>query len=364
MRILIAPDAFKGSLSSAQAAAAMAAGIRNVMPTADIEMLPLADGGEGTLDVLAPYVTHEKNIITNEKYLIYKNNIGENVEILESARFIGLTQPQMQALDIYRRGSGALGECIRQALNTGIRRFVIALGGSATSDAGLGLLTSLGLHAMNDSGGEVTSDLQGLFSVNALDISDMDTRLADSHLTVLCDVNSPLCGGRGAAFTYGPQKGLPATDVGAVDRAMERFARLAETAFGCAVKNKPGSGAAGGLGFALALLGGELVSGADYVIEHAGLAAKIAGCDWVITGEGRSDAQTLTGKLPSKVAKLARASGVRVALISGDVADMPMLANAFDTVIAARPQNMSVEMAMDQATLLLHQAACIWAEAT
>ena len=359
MRFLIAPDAFKGTLTAAQAAEAIAAGIHHIIPTAEIETLPLADGGEGTLDVLISHVSHEDIAISIEQYVIYTDNDGVVVALIESARHLGLTRPDMQALDVFGRGSGALGDCIRERLDAGIRRFVIGLGGSATNDAGLGLLAALGLRAFDGQGRMVSPDLRGLLSTRSIDISGMDARFADCCFTVLCDVDAPLCGASGATVTFGPQKGLSADDLEPVDQAMERFAHLAETAFGHSVNKLPGSGAAGGLGFAFALLGGALVSGADYVIEKAGLAERLKGVDWVVTGEGRSDAQTLAGKLPVKVATLARAAGVRMALISGSVdrTTMPELEKRFDRIISAQPDGIPDDPALKQAKSLLVDAA-------
>lgn len=361
MRFLIAPDAFKGTLKAAQAAEAMAAGIRHIIPSAEIESLPLADGGEGTMDVLISHLSHEHNYITNDEYVIYNDDYGENIALIESARHLGLTRPDMQALDALGRSSRALGNCIRHALDAGIRRFVIGLGGSATNDSGLGMLVSLGLCALDNLGRTVTPNLCGLLQVHALDVSGMDPRLGDCHYTILCDVDAPLYGTKGATCTFGPQKGLPATDIESIDLAMERFAGLAEKAFGRSVSKSPGSGAAGGLGFALALLGGDLVSGADYVIEKAGLIDKLYGADWVITGEGKSDMQTLAGKLPLKVAGLARAHGLRVALISGDIMDEAALRGHFDDIVSARPAHMSAAEAMDRAEVLLREAVVAWA---
>jgi glycerate kinase len=358
MRVLIAPDAFKGSLSAAQAAGAMAAGIRDAMPDAEIEMLPLADGGEGTADVLLSYLLHEENIVSNDKYIVYRGDDGNDVALIESARCLGLMLPAMRARDVWRRGSGALGDGIRHALDAGIRRFVIALGGSATNDAGLGLLAALGLHAFDEQGREVSPDLQGLLSVRSLDIAALDSRLADSRLTVLSDVDSPLCGPMGATFTFGPQKGLAADRLEEVDRAMSGYAELTDATFGNPVADVPGDGAAGGLGFALRLLGGRVVSGADYVIGKTGLARRVHGVDLVVTGEGRSDTQTLTGKLPLKVAEAARAAGARVALVSGSVdrSVVAELEKRFDCVISAQPEGMPDDQAIKQAMSLLTDA--------
>ncbi len=311
--------------------------------------------------MLIPCVSDDPGRVTWKEYLVYVED-GTESALIESARCLGLTLPTMQARDPMARGSGALGECVRARLDAGIRRFVIGLGGSATNDAGLGLLMSLGLRAMDSHGRIVSPNLQGVMNVAALDVSGMDARLADCELTILCDVDAPLCGPTGATLIFAPQKGLPADMLAAVDAAVERFAGLAEVSFAVSARYMPGSGAAGGLGFALALLSGRLVSGADYVIEQTHLVDRLHGADWVLTGEGRSDAQTLQGKLPLKVAVAARAAGTKVALLSGDVVDAALLTNTdiFDAVIPARSRNMTVETAMDQAASLLRRAACEW----
>jgi len=338
-RILVAPDSFKGSLTSHQAAEIIAATLYKTFPDAEIVQCPLADGGEGTKAIL-------------------KSHLPEHVCLIESAKLIGLNLPQMRALDVMERGSGAVGEAILTGLDAGRREFVIGLGGSATNDCGLGMLMALGMQAFNEQGTPVEPNLAGLFSLTRIEISGLDPRLSESRLTILSDVVSPLCGKNGATAVYGPQKGVTADDIGPVDRAMQKFSDLCGDAFDLRLADQEGAGAAGGLGLALMLLGGRMVSGADYVMEKCGFYDALTGTDWVVTGEGCSDAQTLQGKLPLKVAQAARETAAKVALISGSVDQgvLSELEHEFDLVISAKPDGMGVGQALQQAEKLLKQA--------
>jgi len=339
MRILVAPDSFKGSLTSYQAARIIAETLSRYLPEAEIIECPLADGGEGTFEILAPI-------------------IESDICLIESAQLIGLNQAQMQSLNVMMRGSAQLGQAIIDGLDSGKRDFVIALGGSATNDGGLGMLLALGMKAFDTDENPVESNLSGLLSVKRIDLSGLDSRLSESRLTVLSDVVSPLCGKNGATAVYGPQKGVQVEEVERVDRAMELYALKCSHAFGFDASTMPGAGAAGGLGFALMLLGGKMVSGAEYVMNKTGFYKALVGADWVITGEGCSDAQTLQGKLPLKVAQAARSKGAKVLLLSGSVGigSFPELEKEFDLVISAKPEGMDVDQAVQQAEKLLNQA--------
>jgi len=332
MRIVISPDSFKGSLTSQRVSSVIA----DALTDAEVIQCPLADGGEGTVEILASYMS-------------------DNVCLIESAELIGLNLPEMQSLDVMARGSLQLGNAILAGLKAGKREFVIGLGGSATNDCGLGMLMVLGLMAFDEEGNPVTPNLSGLLSVRTVNMSGLDPRLSESRFTVLSDVVSPLCGKNGATAVYGPQKGVREEDVTDIDEAVARFAEL------CGRNDlikAAGAGAAGGLGFAMLLLGGEIISGAEYVMERTGFREKLASADWVITGEGRSDTQTLHGKLPVKVAEVARAAGAKVALISGSVEKSALLEleKQFDLVISAQPDGLSDEKAMAQAEQLLIEA--------
>jgi len=356
MRILIAPDSFKGSLTAAEAAEAMAAGICSVVPDADVCMMPLADGGEGTLGVLhAQYGGAVRNDI------LYFNDHGAPCALIEMARLSGLNLPDMQA-DVFKRGSAKLGLAVLAALNAGVQDVRVALGGSATVDGGLGLLTALGCRMQNRAGEAVSPDLSGMMLADQVDMGGIDPRLQHVRLTLLCDVQNPLCGSQGAVHLYGPQKGVQQDRLADVETAMQRWGGLCEQAFGLSYMHDVGAGAAGGLGFALKLLGGEIVSGAEYIMAACGFNQVVRTVDWVVTGEGKSDAQTLHGKLPIIVAAQARCCGVKTALISGVVEQADVMQEAFDAVHVACPAGVSVQQAMSHAGPLLQQAAAEWAD--
>jgi glycerate kinase len=287
------------------------------MPEAEIITMPLADGGEGTLDVLLPVLGGE--LRNNICFFQYK---GRPHALIESACFIGISSPLMQN-PVLNRGSAALGKAVALVLDDGMRDIWIALGGSASSDGGLGLLAALGCSATDLSGNQVSSDLQGLLQAKRININSIDQRLADARIAVLSDVQNPLCGKHGAVHVYGPQKGIEEPRLAGIDAAMQRWAEMCEEAFGVSALHEPGAGAAGGIGFALKLLGGETVSGAQFIMQKCWFNQFVKTADWVITGEGKSDSQTLSGKLPTIVAKASREHGVQVVLISGDIEPSP-----------------------------------------
>jgi len=351
MRILIAPDAFKGSLSAADAAGAIRHGIASAQPEMEMICMPLADGGEGTLSVLQPMQLSQHVGMAFEDRLAW----------IESACFIGLQLDSMQG-DVFGRGSGTLGEAVGAALDVGVDEICMALGGSAVVDGGLGLLLALGCRVLDDDGIVVSADLKGLMQARCIDLEGLDPRLKQVRIRILSDVQSPLCGSNGAVYMYGAQKGVGAGQSAAVEAAMQAWADLCERAFGLSLQAYAGAGAAGGLGFALGLLGGKILSGAEYVMQRTGFDAVLPTVDWVVTGEGLSDAQTMLGKLPYVVAKAAYKAGVRVALISGDVSNKAALLECFDAGVAARPSGVSDSEAMRHADRYLSAAAAGWVD--
>jgi len=344
-RIVIAPNAFKGSLTAEQASKAIAKGILNILPDTEVILCPLADGGEGTKTIL-------------------NHTLEDDQMLIESAELIGMHLSEMRLKQIWQRGSSAMGETILRAIEDGKRHFLIALGGSATNDAGLGMLMKLGLEAVNHDGLEVEPTLTGLLKLHQIDISNMDTRLSQCSFTILADVMSPLYGKEGATRLYGPQKGLETSELGRVDDAIASFASICGDAFDSDPGLKNGSGAAGGLAYALMLLGGEAISGADYVMHASGLEDQLIDADWIVTGEGCSDTQTMKGKLPCRVALLAKQSDIKIALLSGCIEKnvRAELSSCFELMMAAAPDFMSREAAMQQAEILLIQAASRLAE--
>ncbi|MGH8800064.1 MAG: glycerate kinase [Casimicrobiaceae bacterium] len=334
--VVIAPDSFKGSVPAAVAAAAIAEGLRRVWPDAQLRQCPMADGGEGTLDAILSHggcrLTERVSGASGRPLDAAYGTIDEGaVAVLEAAQVVGLTDPGIAAIDVGQRSTRGLGEIIRRCLDAGVRRLMIGLGGSSTNDGGAGLLAALGMKLADAAGNAIKATPEGLASLAAVDASGLDPRLGETRITIMSDVDNPLTGERGATAIFGPQKGVPPDRIADYDRRIAHFAALAEHALGRNVRDKPGAGAAGGLGFALLLLGGEMRSGAAVVADLVGLDKALVGADWAITGEGSSDAQTALGKTPLFVARRAAALGVPATLISGSVdrAALPDLGRHF-----------------------------------
>jgi glycerate kinase len=333
--VVIAPNSFKGSMSATEAGAAIAAGVRRVWPDAELRLCPIADGGEGTLDAVlsaggerrTARVSAAAGAPVDAAYGLIANDTA----IIESAQVVGLTDADATAHPVEGRSTRGLGELIRILLDAGVRRLVVGLGGSSTNDGGAGLLAALGLALFDSKGHSVEPTPAGLETLSRIDASALDARLAGTRITILSDVDNPLCGKRGATAIFGPQKGVRPESVPTIDARLERFATLAEAAIGRSAKDLPGAGAAGGLGFALLLAGGELRSGAEVVADLLGLDAALDDADWLITGEGRTDRQTLLGKAPLVAARRAAAKRVPATLVSGgiDRSALPELSRHF-----------------------------------
>jgi glycerate kinase len=321
--VVIAPNSFKGSVSATAAAAAIAAGVRRVWPQAELRLCPMADGGEGTLDAVlsaggerrTARVIGAAGAPVDAAYGLIANETA----IIESAQVVGLTDASATVRPVEARSTRGLGELIRVLLDARVRRFVVGLGGSSTNDGGAGLLAALGLALFDANGQIVEPTPAGLEALSRVDASALDARLAEARITILSDVDNPLCGERGATAIFGPQKGVRPEAVPVIDARLARFATLAEAAVGRRTKELPGAGAAGGLGFALLLAGGELRSGAEVVADLLRLDAALDEADWLITGEGHTDRQTLLGKTPLVAARRAAAKGVPATLLSGGI---------------------------------------------
>ncbi len=334
--IVLAPDSFKGSLSAPAVAAAIAEGLRRVWPDAELRLCPMADGGEGTLDaVLSCGGTRSTDRVSGASGApldVVYGLVGEPVTaVVEVARIVGLTDAAVATVDVEHRTTLGVGELIRNRLDTGVRRFMIGLGGSSTNDGGAGLLAALGLSLTDARGHAIEPTPAGLAALAAVDAKGLDARLGEAEIIVMSDVNNPLTGARGATAIFGPQKGVTGGRIAEFDRRIASFAGLTERALDRHAEGNPGAGAAGGLGFALQLIGGQMRSGAEVVADLIGLDAALDGADWVITGEGRSDAQTALGKTPLIVARRAAARRIAATLISGSVdrAALPELGRHF-----------------------------------
>jgi glycerate kinase len=373
LRVVVAPDSFKGSLGAPEAAAAIAAGIIRGAPGATAIQCPMADGGEGTLDAVlrASGSAASRGEIKVEGaggapiragYGIVDRD-GTRTAILECAQVVAITDAAGMAVPVTSRTTTGLGLQLRALLDLDVRRFMVGLGGSSTNDGGAGLLVALGLRLLDAGGRDVEPTPDGLTRLARADASALDARLAACEITIMSDVDNPLAGERGATAIFGPQKGVEAGQVAAIDATLARYAAIVESAIGRRASERPGAGAAGGLGHALMLAGGTMRSGAQVVADLIGLDAALAGADWAITGEGRSDAQTLLSKGPCVVADHARARGVPVMLLSGalDAASLPALHARFDGGCFALPAGPATLDACvrDAAALLADRAEAV-----
>jgi glycerate kinase len=245
--------------------------------------------------------------------------IDQDTAVIESAQVVGLTDARSTAHPVEMRSTRGVGELLRLVLDAGVKHILAGLGGSSTNDGGAGLLAALGMKLLDTNARVIEPTPAGLAALARVDAGALDPRLRDTRITILSDVDNPLCGERGATAIFGPQKGVRPETIPAIDARLAQFATLAETAVGRSAKDLPGAGAAGGLGFALLLLGGELRSGAEVIAEVQQLDAALEGADWLITGEGRSDRQTLLGKTPLVAARHAAAKAVPATLLSGGI---------------------------------------------
>jgi glycerate kinase len=321
LRVVIAPDKFKGSLEAPGVASALAAGIRDVVPGAVCVLVPMADGGDGTVAAFLAAGAHAVSVVV-------PGPLGRPVQaeyardgdtaIVEMAAASGLA---VEATREPRQASTAgTGAMLRDALDRGARRIVLGIGGSATTDGGAGALAALGARFLDGAGAPLAATPAALADVATIDLTGLDPRLAGVDLAVACDVDNPLLGPTGAAAVYGPQKGARPDDVAFLDRMLARLADAMQAATGRDLRDTPGAGAAGGLGWGLAsACGARLERGVQLVAEVRGLPGALVGADWCFTGEGRIDAQTLRGKVVDGVAELAAAVKVPVVAFGGSV---------------------------------------------
>jgi glycerate kinase len=336
--VVVAPDSFKGSLSAPAVCAAVEAGLRRSWPHAEIRARPMADGGEGTLDAVLAAVgasgSRQTRTVTGaagasrEAACGLLDRDGTRTAVIEVAEIVGITDAVAMRAPVEDRSTLGVGELLRALLDEGVTRFMIGLGGSSTNDGGAGLLAALGLALVDADGRTVPPTPRGLATLARVDASRLDARLARADITIMSDVSNPLTGPRGATAVFGPQKGVTRQGSAAIEATLARFAREAERTLGSHAADRPGAGAAGGLGFALQLAGARFASGAEVVADLIGLDAALAGADWAIAGEGRSDTQTLLGKAPFVVAAHARRAGVPTSLLSGAVDSAALLAFA------------------------------------
>lgn len=326
MKIVVAIDSFKGSLSSLQAGNAIKEAVLKLNKDAEVVIKPLADGGEGTVDAFAgdsgaqaieALVTGPLHRKTVAKYCILADN---TTAVMEMAAAAGITLISAQERSPLETTTYGVGEMIKDAIGKGCRRFIIGIGGSATNDGGIGMLTALGFEFLDKNNRPVALGGKGLKDICHIRTENVLPELAECTFRIACDVSNPLCGKTGCSAVYGPQKGATAAMIADMDAWLDRFAEIAKTVSPKADKDYPGAGAAGGLGFAfLAFLNAELKSGISLVLDEIALEKDIKNADIVVTGEGRLDSQTVMGKAPIGVARLAKKYGKRVIGFSGCV---------------------------------------------
>ena len=328
MKIVIAPQAFKGSISALEVARAMGEGVRRVLADAEMVLVPVADGGDGTLETLVEATGGElrESEVTGplgEKITARWGALGDgNTAVIEMARTSGLALAPLDRRDPLRATTQGLGEAIRDALDAGYRSFIVGIGGSATNDAGAGMAQALGARMLDVAGDDLPVGGAALAGLDRIDMSGLDSRIGQSRLSVACDVNNPLTGPEGASAVYGPQKGATPDMVAQLDAALAHMSDVAKRDIGADINDVPGAGAAGGLGGGLiAFLNGSLRPGVDIVLDAVGLDNHLESADLVITGEGCLDYQTVYDKAPIGVARRAKARGIPVIAISGSLGE-------------------------------------------
>jgi len=357
MKIIIAPDSFKGSLTAKEAAASIAEGFADVFPVAEIVQLPIADGGEGTTEILVAATSGKLNSTkvvgplgdtVNAVWGVF----GESeTGVVEIASACGLDMLEPEARNPMLASSFGLGELILAGLNQGVRHFIVGLGGSACNDGGAGMMQALGVKFFDASGEELEKGGGNLHKLSWIDINNLDVRLQQVSFEVACDVDNPLIGEWGASAVFGPQKGANPQMAAELDANLEHYANIIHKAIGKDVSSTPGAGAAGGLGAAfLTFFNAELKSGIDIVLDALKFESHLESADLLITGEGRIDSQSLHGKAPIGIAKRAKQHQCTVFVIAGSVGgDVGLIkAQGIDAVYSVVSEMVTLDEALTQ----------------
>lgn len=354
-KIVLAIDSFKGSLTSTEAETAALEGIRRVYPQAETVCIPIADGGEGMLEALSSLRMQEVRLRVQgpldekveARYLISSDGQTAYIEMASASGLPLVPENQRNPLLTTTHGTGQL---MRDALDRGCDHLVIGLGGSATNDGGMGMLSALGIRFLNNQGQELKGRGCDMEKADRIDTSLAHPAMKAVRCTSACDVRNPFYGPEGAAYIFSPQKGATPDEVQLLDKGLRHLAELYRQTTGHDIATLPGAGAAGGLGGALAaFLNAELRPGISLLLEANGFQDKIKGADLIITGEGRADRQTTMGKVPAGVLNESRQTGIPVVLIAGQVADEEILRSAgFSQVYATTPPDMPLSTAMQK----------------
>ena len=354
MKIVLAIDSFKGCLTSIEVEQIVAKSFRKYIPDVIINMIPIADGGDGTLSILSDVLgaqLHECSVYNPCMELIpcqYAMSPSHDCALIEMAAASGLSLIPPEKHNPMKTTTYGTGQLIADALDKGCTNFIIGLGGSATNDAGVGMLQALGFQFFDKDGNELGQGGEILDKIASWSDVNKHPLLQEAHFTVACDVNNPLYGENGAACVYAAQKGADAAMIQQLDKGLFSFARQIYETIGIDISRIPGSGAAGGLGGGMmAFLNSELKSGASLVLELSGFERRIDDADFIITGEGRMDNQTLMGKIPGCILQIGKQYHIDVLGLAGSVSDMDkLLAAGFFAIYPVTPPDMPLDEAM------------------
>lgn len=358
MKIMAAPDSFKGSLSAMEAARAMAEGVQLVNSGAEVILLPAADGGEGTMSNMVSatggtLVEQSVEDPLGREVVAHYGVLGDGKTcVIEIAEASGLPLLKKEERSPLTASSYGTGELIRHALDAGLRTFIIGLGGSATNDAGAGMVEALGMKLLDQNGEPLPRGGRALGDLATLDVTAFDPRIKESTFLIASDVENPLVGEQGASAIFGPQKGASKEMVAYLDANLANFANVVEQHNGIALHTKRGAGAAGGAGGVLqAFFNGQMRRGIDVVLEAISFAEHLETADVVLTGEGKTDSQTLSGKTPFGIAEAAEEKGKPVLLVSGmvDASSLHLLAPHFTEIHSVVGETVSKAQAIEHA---------------
>jgi glycerate kinase len=365
-KVVIAPDSFKGCMTAMEAASCIEDGLKRSLRGVSCRKLPMADGGEGTVQAIVDATggSFVKRTVSDPLGRPIKATFGLSGDgktvVMEMAAASGLALLKPKERNPMKTSTYGTGELMRHALKLGVRKILIGIGGSATNDGGTGMARALGIRFLDAKGRPVPDGAAALDKIAHIDVSKLDPRFKGVAVEVACDVDNPLTGRKGAAQVYGPQKGATPAMVKALDAGLKNLAGVIKSDLGIAILKAPGSGAAGGLGGGLmAFVNGQLRPGVDIVIDSVKLAKGIKGCDLVITGEGRMDHQTAFGKTPAGVAKTAKAQGVPVIAICGCLGKAPEVVNTIgiDAFFSALEENVDEEDLAKRGPIMLANSA-------
>ena len=366
LKVVIAPQGFKGNLTALQVSRAVDRGIRRVVPDVVTTLVPMADGGEGTTQALVDalggdMVPVEVTDPVGGRVVAHWGFLSDEVTaVIEMAAASGLGLVPLEKRNPLLATTYGTGELIRDALGKGCRKFIIGIGGSATNDGGVGMAQALGVKLLDASGMPVAFGGAALANLEHIDITTIDPRLAECDILLACDVDNPLCGPSGASCVYGPQKRATKDMVAQLDAALAHYADIIERDLDINIRDVPGAGAAGGLGAGLMVfLKARLLPGIEVVIQATGLVGRLEGADLVFTGEGRIDDQTACGKTPVGVARKAKEFGLPVIAIAGEIGDgyQAVYEQGIDAVFSIAPGPISFSQSIEMAETLTADVA-------